>query len=233
MVGAKCDCDCGSVRRSDDVFGNRAGEPNLGTLAAGGEPGRRALRRGMEPGGGDSSAFNLACAKDTRASYGIVDSTNVSVKNTCTTWTGQANEIVGNARVTDPATGAQLHVSFPGVPSQESLDGPPNYIVTYIADDYSWALVGDPLRLSGFVLSRSAVIDAAGWSEIRRVAESRGYNACTILTSPTTEARRTSVRSARCESAVSVNLPEPHSTTITDRYVWFRKVVWWRRSRFP
>lgn len=131
--------------------------------------------------------FNLACAKDTRASYGIVDSTNVSVKNTCTTWTGQANEIVGNARVTDPATGAQLHVSFPGVPSQESLDGPPNYIVTYIADDYSWALVGDPLRLSGFVLSRSAVIDAAGWSEIRRVAESRGYNACTILTSPTTE----------------------------------------------
>jgi len=133
--------------------------------------------------------FSLACAKDTRASYGIVDSSNVSVKNTCTTWTGQANEIVGNARVTDPATGAQLHVSFPGVPSQESLDGPPNYIVTYIADDYSWALVGDPLRLSGFVLSRSAVIDAAGWTEIPRAPEPRGYQRCTSR-QPRTPARR-------------------------------------------
>ncbi|MDI9917932.1 lipocalin family protein [Rhodococcus sp. IEGM 1379] len=131
--------------------------------------------------------FNLMCAKDTQARYEVLDASNVSVRNTCTTWTGQQGGIVGNARVIDLVTNAQLHVSFPGVPTQEGLDGPPNYIVTYIADDYSWALVGDPLRLSGFVLSRSPVVDAAGWSEIRRVAEAQGYNACTILTSPTTE----------------------------------------------
>ena len=50
---------------------------------------------------------------------------------------------------------AQLHVSFPGVSAQDSPDGPTNYVVTYLADDYSWALVGDPARFSGFVLSRS------------------------------------------------------------------------------
>lgn len=131
--------------------------------------------------------FNLMCAKDTRARYEVLDASNVSVRNTCTTWTGQPSGIVGNARVIDSVTNAQLHVSFPGVPTQDALDGPPNYIVTYIADDYSWALVGDPLRLSGFVLARSPVVDAAGWSEIRRVAETQGYNTCTILTSPTTE----------------------------------------------
>ncbi|MGC0364725.1 apolipoprotein D and lipocalin family protein [Rhodococcus sp. 27YEA15] len=130
--------------------------------------------------------FSLACAVDTRASYRIVDSSNISVVNTCTTWSGQNNKIVGNARVTDPLTRAQLHVSFPGVPTQESLDGPPNYIVTYIADDYSWALVGDPLRLSGFVLSRSPIVAADQWSHIREVVEEHGYNACTVLTSPTT-----------------------------------------------
>ena len=27
MVGAKCDCDCGSVRRSDDVFGTAQASP--------------------------------------------------------------------------------------------------------------------------------------------------------------------------------------------------------------
>lgn len=130
--------------------------------------------------------FSLACAKDTKATYGVVDAQNVSVQNTCTTWWGESNEITGNARVVDPVTGAQLHVSFPGVPTQDGLDGPPNYIVSHIAEDYSWALVGDPLRLSGFVLSRTPAVDSDSWREIRDVAQSRGYNTCTILTSPAT-----------------------------------------------
>ena len=134
--------------------------------------------------------FNLMCAKDTQARYEVIDASNVSVRNTCTTWAGDQSGIAGNARVTDTQSSAQLHVSFPGVPFQDGLDGPPNYVVTYIADDYSWALVGDPLRTSGFVLSRSPAVDGAGWSEIRRVAESRGYNACTIVTSPTTEGKK-------------------------------------------
>lgn len=133
--------------------------------------------------------FNLNCARDTRATYGVIDASNVSVNNTCTTWTGGTNDISGNARVNDPVTNAQLHVSFPSVPSQSSPDGPTNYVVTYIADDYSWALVGDPARVSGFVLSRTPSMSAASWQRIRGVVESRGYNSCLLLTSPTTGGR--------------------------------------------
>ncbi|QDQ94796.1 lipocalin family protein [Rhodococcus sp. WB9] len=133
--------------------------------------------------------FNLDCARDTRATYGLVDPSNVSVANSCTTWAGGTNGINGNARVTDPVTNAQLHVSFPDVPFQSSPDGPTNYVVTYIADDYSWALVGDPARASGFVLSRNPAVDDAGWKQIRQVVESRGYNSCLLLTSPTTGGR--------------------------------------------
>jgi len=133
--------------------------------------------------------FNLNCARDTRAVYGVLDASNISVDNTCTTWTGETNRITGNARVTDPVTNAQLHVSFPSVPSQSSLDGPTNYVVTYLADDYSWALVGDPARASGFVLSRTPAVSADGWQRIRRVVESRGYNSCLLLTSPATGGR--------------------------------------------
>jgi apolipoprotein D and lipocalin family protein len=129
--------------------------------------------------------FNLVCARDTKANYQLIDPTNVRVENTCTTWTGQTNRIVGNARVTDPITNAQLHVSFPQIPLQNSADGPPNYIVTYIADDYSWALVGNPGRSAGFVLSRSPAVDAAQWQKIRSVVEDRGYNSCLVLTAPT------------------------------------------------
>ncbi|RVW07330.1 lipocalin [Prescottella agglutinans] len=133
--------------------------------------------------------FNLNCARDTRATYAVLDASNISVDNTCTTWTGAADGITGNARVNDPTTNAQLHVSFPSAPMQDSPDGPTNYVVTYIADDYSWALVGDPARISGFVLSRTPAVTADRWREIRGVVEARGYNACLLLTSPTTGGR--------------------------------------------
>lgn len=128
--------------------------------------------------------FNLDCVRDTTANYTLLDERNVRVENSCTTVTGERRGIVGNARVNDTAS---LHVSFPGVPSQDSLDGPSNYIVSYLADDYSWALVGDPTRISGFVLSRSPVVDDAAWQQIRTVVEQQGYNSCLMLTSPTTE----------------------------------------------
>ncbi|WP_433608246.1 lipocalin family protein [Prescottella agglutinans] len=133
--------------------------------------------------------FNLNCARDTRATYAVIDASNISVDNRCTTWTGGTDGVTGNARVNDPTTNAQLHVSFPSVPMQGSPDGPTNYVVTYIAGDYSWALVGDPARSSGFVLSRTPAVSAEGWQQIRSVVESRGYNSCLLLTSPTTGGR--------------------------------------------
>ncbi|MGW0037368.1 lipocalin family protein [Gordonia sp. NPDC003376] len=128
--------------------------------------------------------YNLDCVRDTTAKYTLLGERDVRVENSCTTITGQRRGIVGNARVNGVAS---LHVSFPGVPTQESLDGPSNYLVTYLADDYSWALVGDPSRVSGFVLSRSPAVDKAAWQKIRRVVEASGYNSCLMLTSPTTQ----------------------------------------------
>lgn len=129
--------------------------------------------------------FNLECARDTQANYQLIDPVNIRVENTCTTWSGEQNRIVGNARVNDTVTNAALHVSFPGVPTQENPEGPTNYIVAYIADDYSWALVGDPYRTSGFILSRSSAVSPEKFREIRAVVESKGYNSTLILTSPT------------------------------------------------
>lgn len=128
--------------------------------------------------------YNIDCVRDTTANYTLIDERNIRVENSCTTITGERRGIVGNARVNDTAS---LHVSFPSVPFQDSLDGPSNYIVAYLADDYSWALVGDPTRVSGFVLSRSPVVDEAAWQQIRTVVEGAGYNSCLMLTSPTTE----------------------------------------------
>ncbi|MEU2042186.1 lipocalin family protein [Nocardia niwae] len=130
--------------------------------------------------------FNLACARDTQANYSLDPAGNIAVRNTCTTWAGTQNEINGTATVNDRETGAQLHVSFPSVPTQDRLDGPTNYIVTALGPDYSWAVVTDPSRISGFVLARAASLDAAAWQQVRASITAAGQNPCVYLTSPTT-----------------------------------------------
>ncbi|MGV9408294.1 lipocalin family protein [Nocardia sp. NPDC003693] len=130
--------------------------------------------------------FNLVCARDTRAEYALDAAGDVSVRNTCTTWGGTLNEIRGTATVNDADTGAQLHVSFPGVPTQDMRYGPTNYIVTALGADYSWALVTDPYRLSGFVLSRTTALADDQWDRVRTAITTAGEDPCLYLTSPTT-----------------------------------------------
>ncbi|KAA0020181.1 lipocalin family protein [Antrihabitans cavernicola] len=129
--------------------------------------------------------YNLNCARDTQANYTLDPQGNVTVHNTCTTWQGGKNDILGKATINDKVTNAQLHVSFPDVPFQSDPNGPTNYIVTAIAPDYSWALVGDPNRLSGFVLSRTTALTPQQWKDVRSAIRTAGYNECVFLTSPT------------------------------------------------
>lgn len=131
--------------------------------------------------------FNLVCARDTQANYALDPQGNVSVRNTCTTWSNMPNEINGTATVNDRTTGAQLHVSFPGGPTQDRIDGPTNYIVTALGPDYSWAVVTDPGRTSGFVLARAPMLDAADWQRVRAAIVAAGQDPCLYLTSPTTD----------------------------------------------
>ncbi|MEE3851598.1 lipocalin family protein [Gordonia sp. LSe1-13] len=139
--------------------------------------------------------FNLNCAKDTKANYTVIDATTIGVENTCTTFTGQTNGVKGKADVVDPVTNAQLSVSFPQVPVSINPGGAPNYIVTWVGegdtptDPYEFAIVGDPSRLSGFVLSREPVVSTATLKMLRGEVEKAGFNSCIFLVSPTTGGR--------------------------------------------
>ncbi|WP_040793723.1 lipocalin family protein [Nocardia paucivorans] len=130
--------------------------------------------------------FNVVCARDTQAHYSLDPQGNIAVRNSCITWVNTVNEITGTAVVNDRATGAQLRVSFPGVPTQDNVEGPTNYIVTALGPDYSWAVVTDPSRVSGFVLAREPVLDDTAWQQIRAAITAAGQNPCFYLTSPTT-----------------------------------------------
>lgn len=130
--------------------------------------------------------FTLQCARDTKAQYKVIEDSTISVTNSCETFLGDDSEIRGTASVRSDAS---LRVNFPGIPFQDA-NGPVNYRVTYLEDDYSFAIVGDPQRSSGFVLSRTPQIDANRWSQARKIIESRGWWSCTFLTVPMSEGRK-------------------------------------------
>ena len=127
--------------------------------------------------------YTLQCTNDTKAEYAVTAPGTVSVRNTCGSAISSDSVIEGEAKVRDTDTNASLRVNFPMVPFQDE-NGPVNYRITYLADDYSLAIVGDPTRSSGFVLSREPALDPEQWSTVRDVIEDRGWWSCAFLTVP-------------------------------------------------
>ena len=132
--------------------------------------------------------YTLQCTHDTRAEYAVTAPGTISVRNTCGSVVSSDSVIEGEAEVRDGVAGASLRVNFPRVPFQDS-GGPVNYRITYLADDYSLAIVGDPARTSGFVLSRDPALTPRQWSTVRDVVADRGWWPCAFLTVPMTGGR--------------------------------------------
>lgn len=95
------------------------------------------------------NSFERDCEGVT-AEYGLLENGEVSVRNTCRQGspTGPAKVAEGRARIVDTATNAKLKVSFFG----------PFYLGDYWvlehADDYSWAIVGEPSGKFLWILAR-------------------------------------------------------------------------------
>lgn len=84
------------------------------------------------------------------ADYSLREDGKIKVVNTCRKPDGRITDAVGRAKIVDPATRAKLKVSFFG-----PFYG--NYWVLDRADDYSWAIVGEPSGRYLWLLSREAV----------------------------------------------------------------------------
>lgn len=122
--------------------------------------------------------FSRGC-QCTTAVYGIIAADTLSVNNQCNlnSPTGPVNAITGRALVTPGTGNAKLEVEF--FPIFRS-----SYWIIGLADDYSWALVGDPYRGSLFVLSRTRMMDSALYNNITTLATNLGFNAAAVTLTP-------------------------------------------------
>jgi apolipoprotein D and lipocalin family protein len=120
--------------------------------------------------------FQRKCARDTSAEYSMGEDGAVVVRNRCTTADGAVESVTGMARRVRADDPSRLKVRF----APEWLSWLPlvwgNYWVIGLADDYRYAVVGEPNREYLWILARQPTLSAPDRSDIDALLRKAGYD---------------------------------------------------------
>ncbi|KAL8497691.1 hypothetical protein ACS0TY_021136 [Phlomoides rotata] len=161
------------------------------------------------------SFFQPKNGEDTRATYNLNSDGTVHVLNE--TWSdGKRDSIEGTAYKADPKSDeAKLKVKFYVPPFLPIIPVTGNYWVLFIDPDYQYAVIGEPLRKSLWILSRQSHIDEEVYNELVEKAKEEGYDVSKL--------RRT---------AHSDTPPPPPPPPEGDGSKEDTKGIWWIKSLF-
>ena len=118
-------------------------------------------------------SFQKGCEGVT-ADYGLRPDGSIDVVNRCRRPGENMSEARGRARIVDTSDNAKLKVSFFG-----PFYG--NYWIIDRADDYSWAIVGEPSGRYLWILARLATPPAAEVRNLIERARALGYDTSMLL----------------------------------------------------
>ncbi|MFA5583607.1 MAG: lipocalin family protein [Bacteriovoracaceae bacterium] len=122
-------------------------------------------------------SFQKACVKNVKAQYSLTKTGLVKVVNSCETKNGKTKIANARAKVVDKDSNAKLKVTFVKIFDWVfSLGG--NYWILDLADDYSYAVVGDPTTEYGWILSRTQTLSPEVLERAKVVLEENGYDLC-------------------------------------------------------
>ena len=115
--------------------------------------------------------FNIGC-NCTQAEY-VDNGANIIVKNSCRlggATIGVQNNITGTATVPNPADFSKIKVQFPTAPSAA------DYWILDFDPNGQYMLIGDPQKLSLFILSRTRTLDNVTYNRLLNKATSFCYD---------------------------------------------------------
>lgn len=122
-------------------------------------------------------SFQKQCIKNVTAQYSLTNNGLIKVVNTCETKSGKKSQANARARVTDKKTNSKLEVTFVKIFDWVfSLGG--KYWILDVAEDYSYAVVGDPTREYGWILSRSPLMSETDLEKAKATLIKNGYDLC-------------------------------------------------------
>lgn len=117
--------------------------------------------------------FERGCKSGTTATYTLLPDGTIEVVNECYDPKGEKKVARGRAWVPNPKEPGKLKVSFVKFLGHWLFPG--NYWILALGPDYSWAVVGEPKRKYGWILSRTPTLPEATLEEIRSILERNGY----------------------------------------------------------
>ena len=122
--------------------------------------------------------FQSQCVADTQARYRATGE-DIEVVNRCRRADGSVDGITGVAKIVADSGNAKLRVSF-----FRPFYG--DYWVLALGPDYRWALVGEPRRQFGWVLSRTPLLAPADLEAALARAKALGYARTAFKPTPQT-----------------------------------------------
>lgn len=120
--------------------------------------------------------FQSGC-DSAKAEYSPKKDGTIKVVNTCLRGDGTSRSVEGVAKPVDSRNN-RLKVNFPNNWYSKAIAAPPegNYWIIDLSPDYRRAIVGTPDRRSLWFLSRSPVIAAKDFEEMKATAAAQGFD---------------------------------------------------------
>ena len=127
--------------------------------------------------------FQKNCYSHTQAEYSFASNGQIKVINSCLTQNEEQEMVEGRAKVAiDDGSNAKLKVTFVRFLDWVYLFAG-NYWIIDLANDYSYAVVGDPTAQYAWILSRTPSLPLQSLEMAKRALISNGYDLCQLMTS--------------------------------------------------
>jgi len=118
--------------------------------------------------------FQKECAGGVTAEYALMKDGKISVVNQCCTEEGKVKQAKGRAWVVDKKTNAKLKVSF--VPFLGLWLFAGDYWISDLGPQYEYAVIGNPSRSIGWILSRTPTLPDEVMKGIAERLKAQGYD---------------------------------------------------------
>jgi apolipoprotein D and lipocalin family protein len=141
------------------------------------------------------NSFQKQCVSNTTATYTKLADGSIEVLNQCKTADGSISKAVGNARVKQPRATLANPKPLPASTSRLEVRFAPKWLawapavwapywVIQLADDYRYAVVGEPTRKFLWILSRTPTLDPQDEAQIMGRLPLQGYDPSKLRPEP-------------------------------------------------
>lgn len=120
--------------------------------------------------------FQRKCVRDTEAEYAALESAELVLRNRCVTADGSVEVANGVARRVAPEDAARLQVRFAPAWLAWLAMVWGDYWVSGLADDYRYAVIGEPRRSFLWILARGTALSSTDQNAIDGLLRAVGYD---------------------------------------------------------